>query len=142
MSALGLPAAVAAVTAGGGGLAYIETAYFGGAGVQSAMAFVDGREVVAPQSKRGTGPINQALRRIGVVRTLAEDAFDTIGLGKRRSMTDDEPEGPVRLRRHAAVAETATKPVDEAGYVPLWKIGLFILAFIAVGVFVAIASQR
>ena len=142
MSALGLPAAVAAVTAGGGGLAYIETAYFGGAGVQSAMAFVDGQEVVAPQSARGAGPINQALRRIGVVRTLAEDEFDAIGLGERRSMTDYAPEGPVRLRRHAAVAETTTKPVDEVGYVPLWKIGLFILAFIAVGVFLAIASQR
>jgi hypothetical protein len=140
MSPLGLSEAVAAVTVGGG-LAYVETEYFGGAGGQSAMAFVDGREVVAPQSARGAGPINQALRRIGVVRTPAEDEFDTIGLGERRSMTDYEPEGPVRLRRHAAAAERATKPVDEEGYVPLWKIGLLILALIAVGVFVAIASQ-
>jgi hypothetical protein len=28
----------------GGGLAYVETEYFGGTGEQSAMAFVDGRE--------------------------------------------------------------------------------------------------
>lgn len=140
VSPLGLSEAVAAATVGGGGLAYVETEYFGGTGAQSAMACVDGREVVAPQSGRAAGPINQALRRIGVARTLADDEFDAIGLGERRSMSDYEPEGPVRLRGQAAAAEPATKPLDEAGCVSLWKIGLFIVAFIAVGVFVAAAS--
>jgi hypothetical protein len=141
VSPLGLSEAVAAATVRGAGLAYVETEYFGGTGAQSAVAFVEGREVVAPQSARSAGPINQALRRIGVARTLAEDEFDTIGLGERRSMTDYEPEGPVRLRRRAAPAAAPTKAAGDKGYVPLWKIGLFIVAFIAVGVFVAIASQ-
>jgi uncharacterized protein YneF (UPF0154 family) len=34
-----------------------------------------------------------------------------------------------------------TRATGDKGYVPLWKIGLFILAFVAVGMFVAIASQ-
>lgn len=140
VSPLGLSEAVAAATVGGGGLAYVETEYFGGTGAQSAMTFVDGREVVAPQSARGAGPINQALRRIGVARTLAEDEFDAIGLGERRSMADYEPEGPVGLRGQVTV-ESAPQVASEKGFVPLWKIGLFIVAFIAVGVFLAIASQ-
>jgi len=140
VSPLGLSEAIAAATAGGGGLAYVETEYFGGAGAQSAMAFVDGREVVAPQSARGAGPINQALRRIGVARTPAEDEFDTIGLGERRSMADYEPEGPVRLRGQAAPAEAAAQVASEKGFVPLWRIALLIVAVIAVGVFAAVAS--
>ena len=141
VSPLGLSEAIAAVTARGEGFAYVETEYFGGTGTQTAMAFVEGLEVVAPQTARSAGPINQALRRIGVARTLAEDEFDTIGLGERRSMTDYEPEGPVRLRGQAAPAAAVTRAAGDKGYVPLWKIGLFILAFVAVGVFVAIASQ-
>lgn len=141
VSPLGLSEAIAAATAGGGGLAYVETEYFGGTGAQAAMAFVDGREVVAPQSARGAGPINQALRRIGVARTPADDEFDAIGLGERRSMADYEPEGPMRLRGQASPAAAASQAASDKEFVPLWKIGLFIVAFIAVGVFIAIASR-
>jgi hypothetical protein len=97
--------------------------------------------VVAPQSGRAAGPINQALRRIGVARTLAEDEFDAIGLGERRSMADYEPEGPMRLRGQASPVAAAPQAASDKEFVPLWKIALFILALIAVGVFVAIASQ-
>jgi len=141
VSPLGLSEAIAASTVGDGGLAYVETEYFGGTGAQSSIAFVDGCEVVAPQSGRAAGPINQALRRIGVARTLAEDEFDAIGLGERRSMADYEPEGPMRLRGQASPVAAAPQAASDKEFVPLWKIALFIVAFIAVGVFVAIASQ-
>ena len=54
-------------------------------------------------------------------------------------MADYEPEGPVRLRGQAA-AEAAPQAASEKGFVPLWRIALVIVAVIAVGVFVAIAS--
>lgn len=136
VSPLGLSAALASVTASGGGLAYIETEYFGGAGAQSATAFVDGSEVMAPQTAHGgAGPINQALRRIGVVRTDADDEFDTVGLGERRSMADYEPEGPVRLRE----ATRATPVVTQAG-LPMWLVMIIIAAAVGVGILVAVAK--
>jgi hypothetical protein len=137
----GLDAALAAATAEGGALAYVETEYFGGTGGQSAMAYVDGRAKMEPARAQWAGPINQALRRIGVVPEGENDAFDTIGLGERRTMADYEPEGPVRLRA-GAVAEPVVEAVVEVekAHVPLWKIALVIVAMIAVGVFIAVAQ--
>jgi hypothetical protein len=67
-----------------GPIAFVETDYFEGRGAQAATACVDG-EVVA--SGEGDGrPINRALRAIGVVRPPDEDEFDTVCLGKYRSM--------------------------------------------------------
>ncbi len=133
MSPFGLELALAAATETGGGLAYVETEYFGGTGEQSAMAFVDGREAVAPQRARGGGgAINQALRAIGVARSVADDEFDTIGLGERRSMTDYEPEGPLRLRGAPQPASAAP-----AQGLPGWVVGLVIAAAIGAGVLVA-----
>lgn len=134
----GLDAALAAATAGGGALAYVETEYFGGTGGQSAMAYVDGRVKMEPARAEWAGPINQALRRIGVVPEGEKDAFDTIGLGERRRMEDYEPEGIVRLR--VPHAEPAKPAEDETAYVPLWKVALVIVAMIAVGVFIAVAQ--
>lgn len=137
VSPLGLDRALAAATLAGGGLAYVETDYFGGAGGQSATAWVNGEEAMAPQRSRGGGgPINQSLRAIGVVRVEPDDPFDTIGLGERRSMSDYEPEGPVRLR---PTPTPAPPPEPEKAYVPLWKILLVIAAFIAVGIFMSVA---
>ena len=134
----GLDAALAEATAAGGALAYVETEYFGGTGGQSAMSFVDGRVKMEPARAQWAGPINQALRGIGVVPEADNDAFDTIGLGERRQMDDYGPEGPVRLRG-AEPVETAP-PVVEKAYVPLWKVGLVIVAMIAVGVFIALST--
>jgi len=136
----GLDAALAAASAGGGALAYVETEYFGGTGGQSAMAYVDGRVKMEPARAEWAGPINQALRRIGVVPEGEKDAFDTIGLGERRTMEDYEPGGPVRLR--GAAAEPVVEPVAEVekAHVPLWKVMLVIVAIIAVGVFIAVAN--
>jgi hypothetical protein len=141
----GLDAAMAAATEDGGALAYVETEYFGGTGGQSAMAFADGRAKMEPARAQWAGPINQALRRIGVVPEGEQDAFDTIGLGERRQMADYEPEGPVRLRDKAAsddipAHEPQKTPEAEKVYVPLWKIALVIVAMIAVGVFLAVAN--
>ncbi len=134
VSPFGLSESLAAATAKGGGLAYIETDYFGGTGGQSATAFVDGQQVMAPQTARGgAGPINQALRRIGVQRAEA-DEFDTIGLGERRSMDDYEPEGPVRLRAQAEDAGAA-KPAG----LPMWLVMIFIAGAVGLGIMVAVA---
>lgn len=129
VSPLGLDLALGAATEAGGALAYVETEYFGGTGGQSAMAFVDGHEAMAPQRSRGGGgTINQALRAIGVRREGDKDEFDVIGLGERRSMEDYTPEGPVRLRpRQNALPEKGRG-------LPVWLVGLLVVGFIAAGV--------
>ncbi len=67
-----------------GPIAFIETDYDDGKGAQAATACVDGKVVT---SAEGEGrPINGALRAIGVVRPPDEDEFDTVCLGKYRSM--------------------------------------------------------
>jgi len=139
VSPLGLSEALAEATAKGGGLAYVETEYFGGTGAQASTAFIDGREVVAPQSARAAGPINQALRRIGVTRTDADDEFDTIGLGERRSMMDYEPEGPVRLRGAPPSALPSAPPQQAAqNFVPMWVVMLVIAAAVGVGIMASV----
>lgn len=73
-----------AALSGDGPIAFIETDYFEGRGAQAATACVNGQVV---SSNEGEGrPINEALRAIGVVRPSDEDEFDTICLGKYRSM--------------------------------------------------------
>ena len=135
-SPLGLSEALAEATAQGGGLAYVETDYFGGTGGQAAIAFVEAHEVVAPQTAKGSGPINQALRRIGVTRAEADDEFDTIGLGERRTMTDYELEGPVRLRGETVLA----RPEQAAQrFIPMWVVMLVIAAAVGVAIMVSVA---
>lgn len=70
-----------------GAVAYIETAYFGGRGTQGAAAFRDGRRLLAVSSGR-PGPINAALRELGVLATDTRDEFDVVGLGGFRSTAD------------------------------------------------------
>lgn len=137
VSPLGLDQALAGATEGGGGLAYVETEYFGGTGGQSAMAFVDGREVMAPQRARGGGgTINQALRAIGVKRSDAHDEFDTIGLGERRAMEDYGPDGPRRFQRQR---EDEAKPAPKKG-LPVWVVLVITAAAIAAGVWAGMSG--
>jgi hypothetical protein len=136
-SPLGLHQALAGATEGGGGLAYVETEYFGGTGGQSAMAFADGREAMAPQRARGGGgAINQALRAIGVKRSVADDEFDTVGLGERRSMDDYGPDGPRRLQGQR---EDEAQVTPKSG-LPVWVVLLVVAIAIGGGMFVAIAN--
>ena len=63
-------------------IAHIETAYFGGAGEQSAAVWGNG--VKTFMAKR-SGAIDKALGIIGVKCTPGNDEFDTVGLGNFRS---------------------------------------------------------
>lgn len=82
-----------------GRCAYIETAYFGGIGVQISETWENGKKIDGPlisydgiKNKREYEdvtivdyPINQALKNIGVYCQEGKDEFDTVGLGKYRS---------------------------------------------------------
>ncbi|MBU1211081.1 MAG: hypothetical protein KJ587_07395 [Alphaproteobacteria bacterium] len=90
--------AFAARASQGAAVAYLETAYFGGAGEQSAVLWKDGRLVLGPltmaltaaRRPRSLWPINAALRGLGVKTegTQFADEFDAIGLGEYRSHDD------------------------------------------------------
>lgn len=68
-------------------LAYIETAYFGSQGTQSAAVFRDGA-VILRSGGVESGPINAALDLLGVVASDGRDRFDTLGLGRFRRPED------------------------------------------------------
>ncbi|PYP89840.1 MAG: hypothetical protein DMG65_12730 [Candidatus Angelobacter sp. Gp1-AA117] len=65
-----------------GPLAYVEAGYFGGQGLQMAVAWDQGNMVMEPSDT--DNPINQALRLLGVKAAPPDDEFDTIGLGRHR----------------------------------------------------------
>lgn len=79
-----------------GAIAYVETDYFGGAGVQGAAAWVGGKPVLAPSLDEAPGPINTALRAIGLTPEQGRDEFDTLGLGDVRRMDAFEEREPVQ----------------------------------------------
>jgi|HubBroStandDraft_5_1064220.scaffolds.fasta_scaffold66337_2 hypothetical protein len=70
-----------------GPIAYIETDYFGGAGTQAAAVWRDGRVLMSPAKAR-RGPINRALRHLGVRFTWPRDAFQAVGLHRYRTNDD------------------------------------------------------
>jgi hypothetical protein len=67
-----------------GPVAYIETEYFGGTGGQAATVWESG-SVRMPPTQAEIGPINSALRLMGVRVGDALDEFDAVGLGANRS---------------------------------------------------------
>ncbi len=71
----------------GGGVAYVETDYFGGTGDQAAIAWKDGRIAFWPE--RGhMGAVSDALRRIGAEKGEARDEFEAVGLDRHRDNDD------------------------------------------------------
>jgi hypothetical protein len=70
-----------------GPVAYIETEYFGGKGTQSAAVWRDGR-LLMPPAKAPLGPINRALRYLGIRFVWSRDAFQIVGLGRHGSNED------------------------------------------------------
>jgi hypothetical protein len=76
-----------------GPVAYVEAEYFGGVGEQQAAVWADGAVVLGPLrlpegqpfGPAGT-PIEQALRRLGVVADAATDEFSAVGLGRHRDV--------------------------------------------------------
>ena len=85
---------VLAAASSEGPVVYIETDYFGGTGSQAAVAFLDGEMVLAGHDagagdpQRGDWPINKALRLLGVSGSGGRDAFDILGLGRFRDVSD------------------------------------------------------
>jgi len=79
--------------------AVIQTNYFGGRGSQSAAAYCGTAELMAPETG-SFGPINKALRHLGVQAAGDKDEFDTVGLSDHRGWkwelfrSYDEGRGP------------------------------------------------
>lgn len=86
----------AEVSADYGPVAYAETDYFGGTGVQSAAAWIQGK-LAMPPTTHPAGPINAALHTIGLERANGLDEFDTLGLGEVRRMDAFEDRTPEKL---------------------------------------------
>lgn len=92
--------------------AYVETDYFGGEGDQGALVIENGRVAQDP-ARDSVGPINDALRRIGVARGADDpDAFDTVGLGAYRN-NDDWIEAGAAARSGATAAFTPSRSRPE-----------------------------
>jgi hypothetical protein len=74
-------------------VAHIRTDYFGGFGNQSSKLWIN-NELKFKYCDEGqygeyhASPINEILRKIGVVKKSGLDEFDTIGLGRRRTNAD------------------------------------------------------
>jgi hypothetical protein len=67
--------------------AVIETDYFGGRGDQAAAVYHGDKEVMAP-TVGPLGPINEALRYLGVTVSAGNDEFDSVGLARFRNFDD------------------------------------------------------
>jgi len=94
-------AAIASECSATGPIAHVFTDYFGGDGTQGATVWASGKEAMAPDVDR-QGPINSALRKIGLKAQPPLDEFDTIGLGNVRSNDDFvEPEAEPAVAPHA-----------------------------------------
>lgn len=68
-------------------VAYVEAEYFGGTGTQVAAVWDGGRLLWGPQ-RAERGPINEALRLLGVHRTRSRDEFECAGLDRHRYLED------------------------------------------------------
>ncbi len=77
---------IATTLAGDRPFALIETDYFGGNGTQWAAVYRGDAELM-PLKEADAGPINSALKAIGV-RSFLTDRFTTIGLGEHRDWDD------------------------------------------------------
>lgn len=71
-------------------LAYVETSYAGGFGMQFAVTWASGRVLAGPFSE--VDSINRCLRALGATSADKRDEFEAINLGRYRSMDDLVPE--------------------------------------------------
>ena len=76
-----------------GPIAFVATDYFGGTGTQAAMTWNNGA-IVGDPIVGESGCINNALHVIGLEDAPGLDAFDTLGLGDVRSMSDFDEMAP------------------------------------------------
>ncbi|MGH6614725.1 hypothetical protein [Sphingomonas sp.] len=68
-----------------GRIAYVQTEYFGGGGGQAALVADQGEILFGPTHDKTSGPINDALRLLGVQGGDDIDPFQAIGLASHRS---------------------------------------------------------
>ncbi|GGN43002.1 hypothetical protein GCM10010842_29970 [Deinococcus daejeonensis] len=68
-------------------VAYVEADYFGGTGTQVAAVWDGGRLIWGPEQGK-IGPINHALRLLGVRRVPGQDEFEAAGLNRHRHLDD------------------------------------------------------
>lgn len=64
-------------------VAYVEAELINGEGTESAVMWRDGNVTLGPL--HGTGAVKQALHALGVLPRNGRDAFELVGLGKRRN---------------------------------------------------------
>ncbi len=64
-------------------VAYVEAELINGEGTESAVMWRDGNVTLGPL--HGTGAVKQALHALGVFPRNGRDAFELVGLGKRRN---------------------------------------------------------
>lgn len=82
------------VIAGTPRFAVIQTDYAGGRGSQAAVAYHGTVEVMPPERtviappRKSAGPINRALRHLGVTASPGRDEFETVGLDQHRDFGD------------------------------------------------------
>jgi hypothetical protein len=70
-----------------GPVAFVATEYFGGEGTQGAAVW-DAEALLMPPKEDAIGPINEALRILGVRATETKDEFETVGLQRHRDTLD------------------------------------------------------
>ncbi len=75
-----------------GEISYIEADYFGGIGKQGSVVWKDGKQILFRDYDLFKGPINEALKMLGVTCEFGKDEFETAGLQKYRYIEnfDDE----------------------------------------------------
>jgi hypothetical protein len=98
----------------GGRVAYVEAEYFGGVGEQRCIVWEGG--AVLEEPAESAHAINDALRSLGVEPAEGADRFDTLGLGRHRSV-EDWLEGDRPARPHPAPEPTP----DPAPARPWWR---------------------
>jgi hypothetical protein len=67
--------------------AVLETEYFGGIGEQCAVVY-EGTATLMEPREADAGPINEALRLLGLKAASGRDEFETAGLGRWRNFDD------------------------------------------------------
>ncbi|MHC2070096.1 hypothetical protein ACYFX5_21690 [Bremerella sp. T1] len=63
--------------------AILQTDYFGGQGYQVAAVYQGNKMLMAPE-RASIGPINKALKLLGVVCAVGKDEFESLGLERYR----------------------------------------------------------
>jgi hypothetical protein len=99
-------------------VAYVEAEYHGGDGEQRSIVWQDGAPLGEPEES--SGAINDALRRLGVEQAEGADRFDTLGLGRHRSV--DDWLQSIRPPAQPAIPASAPAPESTAARPPWWRL--------------------